>query len=108
MKEIGYEKYYDSIYGGLSFESHGLNATMGMNVDDKGFSLKWIRNPEGGSSTFGLACSFSIGVLHKIYQYLGDGKSEIIEFKNFFIDFAKKRDIASHNLDMIRGTSDNE
>lgn len=107
MKETGYEKYYDSIYGGLSFESHGLNATMGMSVDENGYSLKWIRNPEGGGTTFKLACIFSIGVLHKIYQYLGDGKSEIAEFKVFFEDFVKKRDIASHNLDMIRSTSGN-
>lgn len=101
MKETGYEKYYDAIYGGLSFESHGLNATMGMNVDENGFSLKWIREPKNGRTTFELACSFSIGVLHKIYQYLGDGESEIAEFKDFFEDFVKKRDIAGHNLDMI-------
>ena len=61
MKETSYEKYYDAIYGGLSFESHGLNATMGINVDEDGFSLKCIRYPEGGGTTFGLACSFSIG-----------------------------------------------
>lgn len=108
MKEIGYEKYYDSIYGGLSFESHGLNATMGMKVDENGASLKWIRNPEGGSTTFDLACSFSIGALHKIYQYLGDEKSEIAEFKDFFLDFKEKRDIASHNLDMIRSSFSSE
>lgn len=102
MKEIGYEKYYESIYGGLSFESHGLNATMGMSVDKDGFLLKKIRNPEGGGTTFDLACVFSVGVLHKIYQYLGDGKSEIDEFKNFFRDYAKKRDIAYQNLDKIR------
>lgn len=105
MKEIGYEKYYDGIYGGLSFESHGLNATMGMSADGNGLSLKWIRNPEGGRSTFELACSFSIGVLQKIYQYLGDEKSEIAEFKDFFVDFVKKRNIAGHNLGMIRSTS---
>lgn len=101
MKEVGYEKYYDSIYGGLSFESHGLNATMGLSVDEKGYSLKWIRNPEGGSSTFELACVFSIGALHQIYQYLGDGEIERAEFKDFFMDFKMKRDIVCHNLDMI-------
>jgi len=105
MKETGYEKYYDSIYGGLSFESHGLNVTMGMNVNEEGYSLKFIRNPEGGSTTFSLACSFSIGVLHKIYQYLEDGKSEIEEFKVFFEEFVKKRDMAIYNLDMIRRAS---
>lgn len=101
MKETGYEKYYDGIYGGLSFESHGLNATMGINVDENGYSLKWIRNPEGGGSTFAIACSFSVGVLHKISQYLGDGESEIAEFKVFFEDFVKKQKIASRNLDLI-------
>lgn len=105
MKETGYEKYYEGIYGGLSFESHGLNATMGINVYEDGYSLKWIRNPEGGGSTFEIACSFSISVLRKIYQYLEDGESEKAEFKVFFEDFEKKRKIASHNLDMIRGTS---
>lgn len=108
MKEIGYEEYYDSIYGGLSFESHGLNATMGMSVDEKGFSLKWIRNPEGGSSTFRLTCVFSIGALQKIYQYLEDGESKKAEFKDFFVDFARKRDIACDNLDMIRSRSSSE
>ncbi len=107
MKETGYEKYYDGIYGGLSFESHGLNATMGMDVDKNGFLLKLIRNPEGGGTTFELACAFSIGVLHKIYQYLEDGTDEMAEFKDFFKDFVKKRDIASHNLDMIRTASGN-
>lgn len=101
MKETGYEKYYDAIYGGLSFEAHGLNATMGMNVDKNGISLKWIRSPEGGGTTFELACNFSILVLHKIYHYLGDGKSEIAEFKVFFEDFVKKRDIVGRKLDMI-------
>lgn len=108
MKEIGYEKYYDGIYGGLSFESHGLNAAMGMNVDENGFSLKWIRNPEGGRSTFELACIFSIGVLHKIYQYIGYEKSDVVEFRAFFEDFIKKRNIAGHNLDMIQSTSNSE
>lgn len=102
MKEIGYEKYYDAIYGGLSFESHGLNATMGMSVNDNGLSLKWIRNPEGGRTTFELACTFSIGALHKIYKYLKDEKSEMAEFKDFFVNFLEKRKIASDNLDMIR------
>lgn len=101
MKEVGYEKYYDGIYGGLSFEVHGLNVTMGLSADEKGFSLKCIRNPEDGSTTFGLACIFSIGVLHKIYQYLEDGESEKAEFKDFFVDFVWKRDKVCDNLDMI-------
>lgn len=50
---------------------------------------------------FELACNFSVGLLHKIYQYLGDGENEIAEFKIFFEDFVKKRNLASHDLDMI-------
>lgn len=60
-KEIGYEKYYESIYGGLSFESHGLNATMGLSVGKDGLLLKEIRNPEGVGTTFDLACVFLLG-----------------------------------------------
>lgn len=107
MKEVGYEKYYDGIYGGLSFEAHGLNTTMGINVDENGLSLKWIRNPEGGRNTFELACEFSIMVLQKIYTYLEDGESEIAEFKDFFMEFVEKRNIAGDKLDTIKGTSNN-
>ena len=102
MRKIGYEKYYDGIYGGLSFESHGLNATMSVSVDENGLLMKKIRNPEQGRTTFELACIFSIGVLHKIYQYLGDGKSEIDEFKQFYKNHVEKRKIAGDNLDMIQ------
>ena len=82
-----------------------MNATIGMNVDEGGYLLKWIRNPEEGGSTFRLVCSFSVGLLYKIYRYLGDGENEIAEFEAFFKDFVKKRDIASYNLDMIRSAS---
>ena len=104
MKETGYEKYYQGIYGGLSFETHALNSTMEMNAVEEGIRLKWIRNPEGGGSTFSLACTFSISALHKIYQYLKDGEEEKREFKSYFMDFRQKRDIAAHNLDMIKGS----
>lgn len=62
---------------------------------------KPIRNPVDGGSTFSLTCTFSMGLLAKIYEYLGDGEMERREFKAFFVDFQNKRDIASHNLDMI-------
>jgi len=102
MKATGYEKYYKGIYGALSYETHALNSTMDMNIDNDGVSLKWIRNPEGGGSTFSIACTFSISVLRKIHKYLNDGEKEKIEFMNFFMDFQKKRDIASCNLDRIK------
>ena len=102
MKEVGYEQYYQSIYGGLSFETHALNSTMDMSVNENGISLKYIRNPVGGSSTFSLACTFSMEALKALYEYLNDGEEEKREFRAFFLDFQKKRDIATHNLDMIR------
>lgn len=101
MTETGYEKYYDSIYGGLSYETHAYNSTMDISFNENGMCLKPIRNPVDGGSTFLLTCTFSMGLLAKIYEYLGDGEMERREFKAFFVDFQNKRDIASHNLDMI-------
>lgn len=102
MKEIGYEQYYQGIYGGLSFETHALNSTMDMVIGENGISLKYIRNPVGGSSTFGLACTFSISALNELYKYLNDGKEERQEFREYFVDFCEKRDVAAHNLDVIK------
>ena len=92
------------IYGVLSFETHALNSTMDMSVDENGISLKYIRNPVGGGSTFSLACAFSMGALKSLYEYLNDGEEEKREFMAFFLDFQKKRDTAIHNLDMIIDT----
>lgn len=102
MKETGYERYYQSIYGGLSYETHALNSVMDVNVSSNGITLKPIRNPEGASSTFTLTCTLAIGALNKLYEYLKDGEEERKEFRSFFMDFQQKRDITSHNLDMIR------
>ncbi len=92
MKATGYEKYYQSIYEGLSYETHTLNSTMNMNIDADGITLKRIRNPEGGGSTFSLSCTFSISVLQEIYKYLNDGEKKM-EFMSFFMNFKNKRDI---------------
>lgn len=102
MKEVGYEQYYKGIYGGLSYETHALNSTMDMSVDKDGISLKYIRNPVGGGSTFSLACTFSVGALKELYEYLNDGEEEKREFRAFFLDFQEKRDITTNNLDMIK------
>lgn len=107
MKETGFERYYQSIYGGISKETHALNSTMDLYVDEDGISLKGIRNPERGGSTFSLTCTFSISALKKIYEYLNDGEEEKREFESFFIDFKQKRDIARHNLDMITSSQSN-
>lgn len=107
MKETGYEKYYQGIYGGLSNETHALNSAMGMSVDENGICLKRIRNLEEGSSTLSIACTFSVSVLNEIYNYLNDGEDERKEFEIFFLDFQKKRDIACQNLDMIKSSQNN-
>lgn len=101
MKQTGYEMYYDSIYGGLSYEAHAYNSTMDISFNKAGMALKLIRNPVDGGSTFSLACTFSVSLLKSIYEYVGDGEMEKTEFQDFFVDFQNKRDIASHNLDMI-------
>lgn len=101
MKEIGFEEYYDGIYGGLSYEVHAYNSAMDICFNEEGMALKPIRNPVGGGSTFSLACSFSVGLLKAIYEYVGDGEIEKEEFRKFYADFQNKRDITSHNLDMI-------
>ena len=86
---------------GLSYETHAYNSTMDISFNENGMCLKPIRNPVDGGSTFSFTCTFSMGLLAKIYEYLGDGEMERREFKAFFVDFQNKRDIASHNLDMI-------
>lgn len=101
VKETGYEKYYDSIYGGLSYEVHAYNSTMDIHFNEVGMALKPIRNPVGGGSTFSSACAFSVSLLKSIYEYVGDGEMEKAEFQEFFVDFQNKRDITSQNLDMI-------
>lgn len=63
MTETGYEKYYDSIYGGLSYETHAYNSTMDISFNENGMCLKPIRNPVDGGSTFSLTCTFSMGLL---------------------------------------------
>jgi hypothetical protein len=103
MKEIGYENYYSGIYGGLSYEAHGLNTAMEMKVNTDGANLKYVRNPEGGSNVFSLTCTFSISVLQAVYKYLNDGEEEKEEFKDFFMSHIEKRDIVINNLNMIRG-----
>lgn len=107
MKATGHETYYESIYGGFSYEIHALNSMMDMNIDMDGISLKRIRNFEKGSTTFSIVCTFSISGLTKLYEYMNDGDEEKREFNSFYIDFAEKRDIVIHNLNMIRSDQSN-
>lgn len=56
----------------------------------------------GGSSTFSLVCTFAMGGLKDLYEYLNDGEEEKQEFREFFRVFQKEQDKAIHNLDMIK------
>lgn len=93
MTENWYEKYYDSIYGGLSCETHAYNSTMDISSNENGMCLKPIRNPVDGGSTFSLTCIFSMGLLVKIYEYLGDGEMEKRESLKHFLLISKTKEI---------------
>lgn len=52
MKYVDKEEQYDVVYTGFSFETHGYNAGMGVNVSEDGYFMELIRNPKKGESTF--------------------------------------------------------
>ncbi len=58
---------------------------MDISFNENGMCLKPIRNPVDGGSTFSLTCTFSMGLLAKIYEYLGDGEMERRAFKAFLL-----------------------
>ena len=101
MEAVNLGEYYESLYGGLSMETHGLNAAMGMDIDDECISLKLIREPFEGDSVISLTCTFAISALNCVYKFLGDGQEEKTEFRRFFEEYTKKRDIVIQNLNMI-------
>ena len=105
MKETGYEKYYQGLYGGLSYETHSLNSTMGINVTENGFFLKKIRSMEEGSSTFSISCTFSVALLQDLYNYLEDGEDEKREFRIFFLSYQDKRKKIEQHLDAIKSST---
>ncbi|MDY4128275.1 DUF5677 domain-containing protein [Peptostreptococcus porci] len=102
MQEAGYEEFYYSIYGGLSFELHGFNAIMGIDINENIFLLKPIRNLEGKSVTFELTYIFSIMLLQKICEYLGNGECEIAKFKKFYDMIEEKHKESISNLVRIK------
>lgn len=101
MTDVGMEKYYESIYGGLSFESHSFNSTMDISVSNENFNLNPIRKPVEGETLLSLACIFSMSVLIDVYSYLGDKENEKEEFRQYFLEFKEKRTIAENNLNKI-------
>lgn len=92
MRYVGWDKYYESLYGGLSFEAHGYNAANSITVKDDGFYLNHIRSPKNGANSFNLTCTFSISALKDIYKYLGDGAEENQEFIDYYYKYKKMSD----------------
>ncbi len=92
MRYIGLDKYYESLYGGLSLEVHGYNAANSMIIKDDGSYMEQIRSPKNGVNTFNLTCVFSISVLKDIYTYLEDGDEEKQEFKDYYLKYKEISD----------------
>ena len=90
MKALGWEKYYEALYGGMSMEVHAYNATTEMTLNDDGLHLKTLRNPLGGYDTIELAGTFALSGLIDIYDYLNDGEEEKEEFRVFYKEYVKK------------------
>ena len=101
MTVVGMEKYYEGLYGPLSFETHALNVAVAMKVKDDGFYPNRIRSPHNGASTFSLTCTFATISLRDLYKYLGDGDEEKHDFAEFYQGFMAKRDIVEKNLNRI-------
>jgi hypothetical protein len=92
MNYIGWGDYYDSLYAGMSFETHGYKAANDILIKDDGFYMEQIRSPKNGANTFNLTCVFSLSVLRDIYNYLGDGDEEKKEFKDYYLRHKEMRD----------------
>ena len=91
MKETGYEKYYQGLYGIASREAHSLNSANGIIVKKNGFFLKKIRNMENGAATVSLACTFSFELLKDLYKYVDRENYNELEFAEFYKKFNEKQ-----------------
>ena len=91
MRETGHEKYYEGIYGGLSYEIHALNAARAIQAVADGLYLQRIRNFQNGGNIFAFVCDFSLIALDKVYKYLDDDEVKRAEFKRYVMDCQKKK-----------------
>jgi len=102
MKEVNLDDFYSGIYGGLSFETHGLTASTEIMIKEDGNAyLNLIRSPHDGSNVFSLTCTFALSVLQKLYEYLGEGFVEKKEFREYYEWLVKNRDNVDNNLGKI-------
>lgn len=92
MNEVGYKEYYDGIYGGLSFETHGLNSSMCFDFNSTNPTLEFLRNPKNinSSSYLNFTCSFSLNLVISLYKFI-DGEDNLSdELKQFYEMFKSK------------------
>lgn len=101
MRETGHEKYYEGIYGGLSYEIHALNAARAIQAVADGLYLQRIRNPQNGGNIFAFVCDFSLIALDKVYKYLDDDEVKRAEFKRYVMDCQKKKVHIIATMDQI-------
>ena len=101
MRETGHEKYYEGIYGGLSYEIHALNAARAIQAVADGLYLQRIRNPQNGGNIFAFVCDFSLIALDKVYKYLDDDEAKRAEFKRYVMDCQKKKVHIIATMDQI-------
>lgn len=90
MKNLGWEKFYESLYGGMSMEVHSYNATIEVIPDIDGLHLKALRNPLDGFNLVSMTGTFAISALVDIYVYLGDGEKEKEEFAEYYGEYKQK------------------
>ncbi len=101
MSYVGWDEYYEGLYGGLSFEAHGYNAANSISVKDDGFYLNHIRSPKNGANVFNLTSVFSISALREIYNYLGDGTEKNREFFDYYLKYKEMSDNVIERLTNI-------
>ena len=101
MRETGHEKYYEEIYGGLSYEIHTLNAARAIQAVADDLYLQRIRNPQNGGNIFAFVCDFSLIALDKVYKYLDDDEAKRAEFKRYVMDCQKKKVHIIATMDQI-------
>lgn len=80
MKQVGWEKYYYVVYGGMSMEVHSYNAAMDVISSEDGLHMKLVRHPMNGFDIIDYVDVFTFSVLVDIYTYLKDGENEKREF----------------------------
>ena len=90
MQNLGWEKFYESLYGGMSMEVHAYNATIEMIPDADGLHLKALRNPLDGFNIVSMTGTFAISALEDVYVYLEDGEEEKVEFAEYYGEYQQK------------------